>query len=90
MLAIDKILDAIHNGEWHEIKEVTGKTKLKESQIELISGFLAAYDFLELDRKSRRIRLSPQLRHFLDKIHEIEKGEAPDKKNLSVSSIFFS
>ncbi len=90
MLVIDKILDAIHNGEWHEIKEITGKTKLKESQIELISGFLAAYDFLELDRKSKRIRLSPQLQHFLAKIHEIEEGEAPNKTHASVSSVFFS
>ena len=75
MQAIDKILDVLNNGDWHRIAEVAEETGTQESKIELISSFLSVYDFLEYDKKTRRIKLSTELQGFLKKIREIERKE---------------
>ena len=76
MLAIDRIFEILNNGDWHRLTEVAEKTGTQESKIELISSFLSAYDFMEYDKKAKRIRLSVQLHGFLEKIREIEREEA--------------
>jgi DNA-binding IclR family transcriptional regulator len=73
LLAIDEILDLLKNGEWHELKEVAGRTHLREVKVEIISSFLAEYDFLEFDEREKKIKLSPQLRLFLKKIEGVEE-----------------
>jgi hypothetical protein len=83
LLAIDRILEVLRNGDWHEIGEITLRLQIGEPQVELISDFLATYDFLEFDRKSKRVRLSPQLQRFLRKITEVEGEETSKKKQAS-------
>ena len=73
LLAIDEILDLLKNGEWHELKEITDKTRLRELKVEIITSFLAEYDFLEFDKKEKKIKLSPQLLLFLKKIKDVEQ-----------------
>jgi DNA-binding IclR family transcriptional regulator len=80
MQAIDKILEILHNGDWHKVTEIAEKTGTQESKIELISRFLSTYDFLEYDKKSKRIKLSNELQGFFDKITEIEQKEATQKR----------
>lgn len=87
MLAIDRILEAIRDGDWHEIGDITQRLQIEEPQVELISSFLATYDFLEFDHKSKRIRLSPQLQRFLGKITEVEGEETSKKKQASHASM---
>lgn len=79
MLAIDEILELLKNGDWHELKEISDKTQLHKSKVELITSFLAEYDFLEFDQKEKKIKLSPQLLHFLKKIEDIEQGNISRK-----------
>jgi hypothetical protein len=81
MQAIDKILDVLHNGDWHRIAEVAEETGTQESKIELISSFLSVYDFLEYDKKTRKIKLSTELQGFLRKIREIECKESVRKNS---------
>jgi DNA-binding IclR family transcriptional regulator len=83
MQAIDKILGILHNGDWHGVTEVARRTDTQESKIELISSFLDAYDFLEYDKKTKRIKLSKELQDFFVKIEEIEQREAAGKSNRS-------
>jgi len=82
LLAIDNILEVLRNGEWHELKEIADKTRLHEFKVEIVTSFLAEYDFLELDKKGRKIKLSPQLLLFLKKIEDIELEEAAGKKRV--------
>nr|MDO8133967.1 hypothetical protein [Candidatus Njordarchaeum guaymaensis] len=72
----DKIFEVLANGNWHRLTEVAEKTGTKELKVELISSFLSTYDFLEFDKKAKRIRLSTQLHSFLEKISEIELEES--------------
>lgn len=73
MVAIDEILVLLTNGEWHRVKEIANKTQLEEVKVELITSFLAEYDFLEFDRKAMKVKLSPQLKLFLSKIQDIDR-----------------
>lgn len=76
MSLIDQILELLRNGEWHEIKEITGKTKLDESKVGLIMNFLAKYGFIELDTREKKTSLAPSLLSFLKKIQDIENEKA--------------
>lgn len=82
MLAFDKILEILHNGNWYKVVEVAEKAGTLESKVELVSSFLSAYDFLVFDKKNKRIRLSTHLQRFLKKIKEIERKEALGKNTL--------
>ena len=75
MLAIDRIFEILCNGEWHRLSEVAEKAGTQESKVRLISSFLSAYDFLEFDEKTKKMRLSTQLHSFLEKIKEVEQKE---------------
>ena len=83
MLAIDKIFEILNNGDWHRLTEVAEKTGTQESKIELISSFLSAYDFMEYDKKTKKIKLSTELQDFFEKIKEVEQKEAAGKSNRS-------
>jgi len=72
---IDEILDVLKNGKWHDLKKISEETQLQGLKVELITNFLAEYDFIELNEKERKTRLTPQLLDFLRKIRDIEKKE---------------
>jgi len=83
MFAIDKILEILNNGDWHRVTEVAEKTGTQESKIKLISSFLSAYDFLEYDKKTKRIKLSTEMQDFFEKIKEAEQKQATEKTTCS-------
>jgi len=72
---IDEILDVLKNGKWHGLKEISEKTQLQGLKVELLTNFLAEYDFVELNKKEHKTRLTPPLLDFLSKIREIEEKE---------------
>jgi len=72
---IDEILDVLKNGKWHDLKEISEKTKLHELKVELLANFLAEYDFIELDKKEHKTRLKTPLLDFLRKVRDLEKKE---------------
>jgi len=72
---IDEILDVLKNGKWHDLKEISEKTQLRGLKVELLTEFLAEYDFIELDKKEHKTRLAPPLFNFLRKIRDLEEKE---------------
>lgn len=72
---IDDILDALKNGEWHNSEEISERTRLQRFKVELLTKFLAEYNFIEVDNKEQRIRLTPPLLNFIKKIRKIEAKE---------------
>lgn len=75
MPIIDDILHVLKNGEWHNLEEISQKARLSKSKIELITNFLAEYNFIELDKKEERTRLTPPLSNFIQKIQKMEEKE---------------
>jgi len=72
---IDEILDVLKNGKWHDLKEISDKTHLQGLKVELLTEFLAEYDFIELNKKEHKTKLAPPLLDFLRKIRNLEEKE---------------
>jgi DNA-binding IclR family transcriptional regulator len=72
---IDEILDVLKNGKWHDLKEISKKTHLHEPNVELLTNFLAEYDFIELNKKEQKTRLTPSLLEFMRKVQDLEEKE---------------
>lgn len=73
MPIIDNILELLKNGEWHDLEEISKRTRLDKFKVELLTNFLAEYNFVELDKKEQRTRLTPPLLNFIKKIQGTEK-----------------
>ena len=69
------ILDLLEDGKWHSISEIAGKSGLHEFKLEIVTKFLAEYDFIELDKAKRKTRLAASVADFLKKIKHVEKTE---------------
>jgi len=87
LLAADEIFGVLRNGEWHELKEVSSRTRLQEFKVELITNFLAEYNFLKLDKKNRKVKLSPQLLRFLKRIEDVEREPIVEQKKRELGTI---
>jgi hypothetical protein len=73
---VDNVIDALKDGQWHTMIEISQKTKLHELKIVILAEFLAAYTFLHLDKEERRARLSEGFTVFLQDT-EKDEGNAP-------------
>lgn len=71
---VNVILDLLVDGKWHSLTEIAGKTGLTEVKVDIVSSFLAEYDFVKLDKEDRKIRLAVSVVDFLRKIKRIEKS----------------
>ena len=75
MEKIDVIFDLLEDGRWHSLTEMADKSGLHEFKLEIVTNFLAEYDFIELDKTKRKVRLAVSVVDFLKKIKHIEKDE---------------
>jgi DNA-binding IclR family transcriptional regulator len=69
---VNVILDLLGDGKWHSLTEVASRVGLHEFKLELVTTFLAEYNFVELDKANRKIRLNMSVTDFLKKIKHIE------------------
>lgn len=72
---INVIFNLLEDGKWHSLTEITDKSGLHEFKLEIVTNFLAEYDFIELDKTKRNVRLAVSIVDFLKKIKHIEKDE---------------
>jgi predicted transcriptional regulator len=71
--AIDKILEVLEDGKWHDIKEAIKKSNLQEFKVEMIYGFLAEYAFIDFNKEQQKAKLTPTTLKFIREIRRIEK-----------------
>lgn len=64
----DKFLDALKNGKWYTTTEITDRTKIEGHKLKLLTSFLQKFDFIQTDKKTNRMRLSPPTKKFLDRL----------------------
>jgi len=72
---LDNILEVLKNGGWHDLEEISKRTRLPRLQVDLLTNFLAEFNFIELDKSEQRTRLTPPLLSFIKKIQSIEEKE---------------
>jgi DNA-binding IclR family transcriptional regulator len=73
MSAIDEILWLLKDGRWHDLEEITKKLALPKNKAELAASFLAEYDFIQLNKNDRRVKLQPSTLEFVEEIQHLEK-----------------
>jgi DNA-binding IclR family transcriptional regulator len=76
MSVIDELLWLLRNGKWHNLEEISEKAALSKFKVEIAVNFLWEYNFIQLHKKARKIRLQPSILEFINKIQRIEKEEA--------------
>ncbi len=75
MEKVNAIFKLLEDGKWHSVTQIANKSGLHEFKLEIITNFLAEYDFAEVDKANRQVRLTVSVVDFLKKIKYIEKGE---------------
>lgn len=70
--SVEEVLKVLKDGAWHDLGDVMRKTGLHEFRFGLIVDFLVKYNFVVLDEKRRKMRLTPPLVHFLKDIEALE------------------
>lgn len=73
MRVVNVILDLLVDGKWHSLTEIARKSGLHEFKLELVTSFLAKYNFVELDKANRKVRLTVSVADFLRKIRHSEE-----------------
>lgn len=59
------ILELLMDGKWHSIGELLKITGLASDKIKTTLDFLREYDFVVLDRKTKRVKLEDRAKEFL-------------------------
>ncbi|UCE16019.1 MAG: hypothetical protein JSV12_09270 [Candidatus Bathyarchaeota archaeon] len=75
MSTIDYILELLEDGAWHDVREAVDKSKLHESKVEKILGFLAEYKFISLNKEQQKAKLTPKMCKFLKEIQRFKKKD---------------
>ena len=73
---MDDILKLLEDGKWHDMREIIDNSRLHDLKVEMFIDFLSEYDFVELDKKRRKVKLTSSLYKFVRKIKLIEEKEA--------------
>jgi len=73
---MDGILKLLEDGKWHDMREIIDNSRLHDLKVEMFIDFLSEYDFVELDKKRRKVKLTSSLYKFVRKIKLMEEKEA--------------
>jgi len=65
MSKITEILEMLGDGQWHKLEEIQQKIELNEIQIQQITDFLRAYNFIKTDQENKNIKINEEARRFV-------------------------
>ena len=72
MPTLDWILEVLDDGKWHRMSEIVKKSKLADSMLKRIIGFLAEYQLIQRDETLQKVRLTAETLRFLKDLRETE------------------
>jgi DNA-binding IclR family transcriptional regulator len=77
LLAIDRVLEFLATDRaWHTIAEIAQETALPTEEIAEIANFLAANQFISLNKHDEKAKIKASVDRFLTQILEEEKLSA--------------
>ena len=68
MLVIEQILESLKDGEWRDLDEIVEKTRISKLKVEIVTGFLEEYGFIQLDKEGGRAKLTPAMLNFFNQL----------------------
>jgi hypothetical protein len=72
---VNRIFDLLRDGNWHSLTEMAESSGLQDFMLQMVTSFLAEYDFVDLDKSKQRARLAESVVDFVKKIKHIEEDE---------------
>jgi DNA-binding IclR family transcriptional regulator len=72
MSVIDDILFMLRNGDWCDLKDIAQKIAVPPTKALLIFDFLAEFDFIHLNKNTKRVKLQLPLLKFMNDIQHLE------------------
>jgi len=72
---IDEILWLLKDGKWHNLKEITEKCFSLGPKVKMAVSFLWKYNFIQMNKDRRKVKLRPLILKFIDEIQLVEKEE---------------
>lgn len=82
MELVNGIFDLLRDGKWHNLTEMSESSGLQDFMLEMVTDFLAEYDFVELDKSKRKVRLAESVIDFLKRIKYLERDEKQNQVKL--------
>jgi DNA-binding IclR family transcriptional regulator len=76
MSTIDEILWLLKDGEWHSLEEIAEKAEIPQVKAEMVVSFLGEYDFIQINKDLKKVKLKPSILEFFNEIQRIEKEDA--------------
>jgi hypothetical protein len=80
---IDKLLEVLIDGKWHTIEEIVQKTDIEEYRAKLVIAFLQQFQFIQIDEKTEKIKLSTSMRQFLEKLGDPNEASSFYEKMIA-------
>ena len=72
MLATESILRLLENGKWQYLSDIPKETQLPSGTVEIVTKFLAKYNFIKLDEAHQKIKFDMRTKKFFKKIRQLE------------------
>jgi len=63
---MDDLLTFLEDGRWHDFIEISEKFKWLERNLGYIIGFLTEFEFIDLSKDQKRIKISSSLQSFFE------------------------
>ena len=76
MSTIDEILWLLKDGNWHDLEEIAEKAGIQQVKAEMAVRFLGEYDFIQINKDLKKVKLKPSILEFFNEIQRIEKEDA--------------
>jgi hypothetical protein len=74
-MSTETILRLLENGKWHYLKDIEKETQLDSAKVEIVTKFLAKYNFVKLDEAKQKVKIDPPTNRFLKRIRQLENEE---------------
>ncbi|MGD9130713.1 MAG: hypothetical protein PVH73_03970 [Candidatus Bathyarchaeota archaeon] len=71
----ETILRLLENGKWHHLEDIEKRTQLNRVKIEIVTRFLAKFNFVKLNEAEQKVKIDPITRKFLKKLRQLENEE---------------
>jgi hypothetical protein len=66
----------LRDGQWHDMDEIASRARLSPIKMQIMTEFLAKYNFVQFDRENSRIKISRRMAEFFHAISAFSVKES--------------
>jgi hypothetical protein len=93
---LDHFLNLIEDGAWHDLEELSKRSKIPKQKLATLSKLLSETNIVEYETKGNHVRIKPEWQRMFKNIYEeqvLEKAAVgtivlPPKKSLIIQGVY--